>query len=356
MTSRTLSIAVVFFSVVCSVQSVGRGLTLQQVTIPRRPAKPLFQSEPGEPRPLQIRFDPQTALVTVTLSVNDQDGYFIPNLRPENFAAYENGVLRKRVTVDVEYAAISMSVLLEGGGQYREINDLLSTELPSVTLSLLNGLRPDDKVAVFSYTNTVRLLADVDQPRDRLKALFTRLQISAFSEANLYDALVQVLNRTQSMPGRRALLLISTGLDSFSHATFNDVVAAAERADTPVYCVDLAGLVQGDVVDSRSPVLKIDWNGVTDRLKRLAKVSNGRTYYRDTDIDLPAIYDDLMDHLRVRYVIKYTSPVTRGGNSTRLVRVALVDPRTGRPLRITEAQGKAIRALVSPEASYTPSK
>ena len=86
------------------------------------------------------------------------------------------------------------------------------------------------------------------------------------------------------------------------------------------------GLVQRDIIDSQSPVLKIDWNGVNDRLKLLAKVSNGRTYYRDTDIDPSAIDDDLMEHLRLRYVIKYSSPVTRSGNSTAWSCVVTLNP------------------------------
>jgi hypothetical protein len=354
MTLRTLAIGLAFFCVVFSGQSVGRGLTLQQVTIPRRPAKSIFESEPGKLHALQVAFDPQTQLVKLTLLVEDPEGYFIPNLRRENFAVFEDGVLQKNATVDIDHAAVSMSVLLEGGGRYQELNKLLRTEIPIVAHPLLNALIPDDKVAVFSYADAVKLLADVGQPRDRLDALFSQPQISRFSEADLYDALIETLNRTQSMPGRRALLLISTGLDSFSHATFDDVVSDAERADTPVYCIDLAGLVQRTFVDIAGPLSKIDWNRTSNQLKTLARVSNGRTYLRDTVIEIPAIYDDLMEHLRVRYVITYTSSGAHRGSSMRRVRVALVDARTGGPLRMTDAAGKAITARVSADAGYTP--
>jgi Ca-activated chloride channel family protein len=350
-----LSLGLAFFCVVGNARPAGHGLTPKQVTTPHRPAKSLFQSEPGKPHALQIAFDPQTQRVTVTLSVEDPDGYFIPNLRPENFAVYEDGILQKGATVDVEHAAVSMSVLLEGGGRYQELNQLLSTEIPFVARPLLSSLIPDDKVAVLSYAHTVKLLADVDQSRSRLDLLFTQLQISGFSEANLYDALVETLNRTRSMPGRKALLLISTGLDSFSHATFDDVVANAERADTPVYCIGLGGLVQRTLaVGSTSPLSKIDWSRASNQLKKLAGVTNGRTYLRDTALDVSAIYDDLMEHLRVRYVIKYTSGLAGGGGIMRKVRVTLVDPRTGGPPRITDAAGKAITARVSADASYTP--
>jgi VWFA-related protein len=288
------------------------------------------------------------------LSIEDPAGYFIPNLRPENFRVYEDGTLQTTATVDVEHAAISMSLLLEGGSRYQQLNQILHTELPLLARPLINALTPHDKLAAFSYTDTVKVLADVDRPRDQVEAVLDRPPIAAFAEANLYDALIDTLNRTQRMPGRRALLLISTGLDSFSHATFDDVVATAKREDTPVYCVGLAALVQRSLVSPLGPLSKVEWSRASNQLKALAQASNGRAYLSDTVLDIRAIYDDLMEHLRVRYVIKYTSSGTRSGNSSRQVRVVLVDPRTGGPLRITDAAAKVITARVSAAASYTP--
>jgi Ca-activated chloride channel homolog len=166
--------------------------------------------------------------------------------------------------------------------------------------------------------------------------------------------LVDTLNRTRHVPGRRALLLISTGLDTFSHATFDDVIATAERADTPVYSIGLAGRVLRTIVDLPSPLLKIDWSRANNQLKTLAKVSNGRTYLRDTLFDITAIYDDLMEHLRLRYVIRYFASATHGISTMRRVRVSLIDPRTRGPLRVTDAAGKAVTTQVSADASYTP--
>jgi VWFA-related protein len=326
----------------------------QRATTPQRPSESRFQSEPGTPHPLQIAFDPQTRLVTVALSVEDPDGYFIPNLRPDNFAVYEDGVLQRNATVDVEHAAVTLSVLIEGGGRYLELNKFLTTELPAVTRPLLDTLIPDDKLALLSYASTVRTLADFDQPRERLESVLNQLRISGFSEANLYDALIDVLNRTGSTSGRRALLLLSTGLDTFSHAKFDDVVASAERSDTPVYCIGLSKFARRTLVGSTGPLSKIDWTRANHQLATLATVSHGRAYLRDSELDIPAVYDDLMEHLRVRYVIKYISSNASGSGPMRRVRAALVDPRTGGPLRLTSPAGKAITAHVSGEATYAP--
>jgi hypothetical protein len=51
--------------------------------------------------------------------------------------------------------------------------------------------------------------------------------------------LIDVLNRMKDVHGRKAVLLISTGLDTFSHATFDDVLRAVQQSATPVYCIAL---------------------------------------------------------------------------------------------------------------------
>ena len=67
------------------------------------------------------------------------------------------------------------------------------------------------------------------------------------------------------------MLLISTGIDTFSRATFADVRAAAQRSGTPVYCVSLAGVVERSMVGSTGPIAKINWPRVKEQLKTLAK-------------------------------------------------------------------------------------
>lgn len=310
------------------------------------------RTEVGRVRPLDVSFDPKTNRVTIRLAVQDPTGYFIPNLRPENFVVYENGTLQPHASAEIEHLPVALSVLVEGGGRYQELNGILNMEIPWIGGKLRDVIVPGDRVAVYTYANRVQPVFSVEQPPASLDSVFTSFRIGGVSEANLYDALVDVLDRSRASSGRTALLLISTGFDSFSHVTFKEVVAKAERSATPIYSVGLAGLVQRSVL-SGGPLAKLDWARANRELRTLARVSEGRAYLRDSALDVPAVYDDVMEHLRVRYVIRY---VAHGGpsGSPRSVRVVLVDPRTGGPLRVVDQSGKAIVASVSAESSYTP--
>lgn len=282
---------------------------------------------------------------TIVVSVQDPRGNLIPNLRPQNFAVYENGVRQHDVTAAVVHAPITLAVLIEGGGRYQAVNKILATEVPYLMQLLRDALVPDDKVGTFAYTDTVRTLADFPQAHQALDSVVSHIPASGFQEANLFDALVTVLDRMRTVAGRKAVLLISTGIDTFSHSTFDDVLAAAQRSGTPVYSIALAGFVERSVVGSTGPISNIDWSRAKERLKTLARSSGGRAYLRDSELDVAAIYDDMMEHLRVRYVLTYATSNPDGGGSN--VRVELVDPRTGAPLRVTDGSGKVIPAKVT---------
>jgi hypothetical protein len=83
-------------------------------------------------------------------------------------------------------------------------------------------------------------------------------------------------------------------------------------------------------------------------------MSGGRTYIPQDTLDFSPVYDDMLEHLKVRYVITYSSPSNVDLNSPRTVRVELIDPKTGGPLNIIDSRGKPIRAKVVVQDSYTP--
>ena len=87
-----------------------------QVQIPSRPTSPLFSSKQGEQK-TEIHFDPATGVVTLKLLVQDPNGYFIPNLRRDNFVVYENGFGQQNATVNIEHAPVTLAVLMEFGGR-----------------------------------------------------------------------------------------------------------------------------------------------------------------------------------------------------------------------------------------------
>jgi VWFA-related protein len=159
----------------------------------------------------------------------------------------------------------------------------------------------------------------------------------------------------RAVTGRKALILISSGIDTFSKASYEDAVKAAAGSDFPIYTISLARSLQNlmEARDLTASVGQMDWEKANKNLQKIALASGGRAYSPQNTLDMSVTYDDIMENLKVRYVISYRSS-TKDTNSSRNVRVELVNPRTGKPLQIVDASGRTIKASVILQTSYKP--
>jgi VWFA-related protein len=326
-----------------------------QLTVPNRPGSSLYSGDQGEQRS-EIKFAPSNRIVTAKVHVEDPNGYFLPNLRRENFAVYEDGVRQKNVTVEIERSPATIALTLEFGGRYHELNQSLARELPEIGRQFLEAIGRDDKIAIFKYNSKLETLADFDHGHGPLDHIFETLKPPEPSEVNFYDSLLDVLNRMRPISERKAIIVVTSGVDTFSKATFAQVLEAARSSAVPIYIISLSHLMELEAITygSAAPFARIDWRAVEKQLEALAKASGGRAYVVDSEVQVPGIYDDIMENLRVRYVVTYVSSNTSTGGPPRSIRIELIDPATGGPLKIHDAAGKVVPGKVFVQATYSP--
>ena len=325
------------------------------LNIPNRPANKLYSGEQGEQHS-EIKFVPLTRKVTAKIHIEDPNGYFLPNLHPENFAVYEDGVRQKNVNVEIERSPATIALMLEFGGRYHELNKTLGTEVPAIGRQFLEVVGRDDKVAIFKYAGKLDTLADFHQGREGLDNIFGTLNAPETSENNFYDALLEVLGRMRSVSERKAIIAVTSGVDTFSKANFEQVLGSARGSAVPIYAIGLNHLMQLEAVTygDAAPFARINWTAAETQLEALAKASGGRAYALETDAQIPGIYDDIMENLRVRYVVTYISSNTATIGPPRSIRIELINPKTGSPLKIHDATGKLIPAKVFVQEAYSP--
>ena len=82
---------------------------------------------------------PATGMVTIKLLVQEPQGYFIPKIRREHFAVYENGV-RQNADVEIEHPPVSLALVLEYGGRYPGTNKALAMEVSTAARQLFDAL------------------------------------------------------------------------------------------------------------------------------------------------------------------------------------------------------------------------
>jgi hypothetical protein len=244
---------------------------------------------------------------------------------------------------------------MEYGSRFPSLNGMLGTDIRGAAHQLLSTLTPADRVQAWTYGDTVHNLNNQFEDATDAAQKVLGLEDPPFSESNLYDSLLSVAGRMKLVKGNTAIVLLSSGINTFSKATYQDVVTSLNNADVPVYVVGLTTMLRAYATANGLPA-GIPWQKAEHNLEGIATASGGRGYLPENTIDLAPIFDDLIENLKVRYMVTYKSPAGGDLNSPRTVRVSLIDPSSGSPLRIVDENGKPIQAVVVAPESYIPAQ
>jgi Ca-activated chloride channel family protein len=325
-----------------------------QIEVQSRPASSLFKGEQANQK-TEIHFDPDSGTVTMKMLVQDAHGYFVPNIRPENFVVYEDGA-RQEAAVGIEHAPVSLAVLMEWGGRSRALQWSLGLEAPQAARELLNHLGRDDQLGIWRYGDRLEPVVDFPTSLDAVDRRLPGPGAPGFSETNLYDALVATIHELDHAAHRKALILISSGIDTFSQTRYEDLLRVVRDSGVPLYILDAGSALRRSAEHGlrAGPYARIDWQRARAQLREIAAASGGRWYPIESFIGLAGIYDDIMENLRVRYVITYKSSSQDNLQATRSVRIELVNPGTGGPLEVIDTAGKPVHLNIVAESQYVP--
>jgi VWFA-related protein len=330
-------------------------LSSGQFQIPNRPGKSLFTGQQGKQH-TEIYFDQASGAVTMKLLVQDPNGYFIPNLRADNFVVYENGARQQLASASIERAPASLGLLVEYASPIPGLGEALQADISDAAHQLIRAIQANDDITGWKYNDRVDTLGDSSDGREMLDSAVLSLDKPGPPVANLHDALLYTLPQMQQKKGRKALVLISDGIDSNSKASNQDVATAAEHSAVPIYVIGMTNVAKQDMQarPDVGPMVKINWSRAEREIQEIAWASGGRVYLPSEPIDLSSIYGDLLENLTVRYVLTYRS--SSSGDSPRTVRVELVNSSTGGPLQIVDKEGRPIRAMVVAQERYSPTQ
>jgi VWFA-related protein len=150
---------------------------------------------------------------------------------------------------------------------------------------------PRDRCFTLSFSSRPVLLMP---PVDDAEALALSLEgITAYGRTALYDAVLASLYYFRAQHGQRALVLLTDGADTFSHATWEDALGYARRSGVAIYTIGL-GLKQHE-------------RSAKNKLIELAESTGGRAFFIDKADDLASAYGQIEAELRSRYYLAYQS-------------------------------------------------
>ena len=327
----------------------------ETVIVPRQqPPKPQPAPEPAKVEKLpgvdQPVFRADVDLVNISVVVQNRNGDFLAGLKKENFRLSEDGVPQTIQRVETMEAPVTVAMVVEYSSLYWEF--LYDTF--QAAAGFVNSLKPDDWVALIFYDLRVEILRDFTRNKAAIMDDLMMLQTPGFSEANLFDAVSDTVDRMQDIAGKKAILLVSSGVDTFSKTRYDAVLKKVQASDTPIYAIGTGQAARlwyegrGYMGSEQS----IGFLQADNQLRTFARYSGGRAYFPRFEGEFPNIYGDIAGALRTEYVLTYTPTNAAHDGKFRKIKVELLE-KDGKPLKITDQKGKEVKYEVRAREGYT---
>ena len=101
----------------------------------------------------------------------------------------------------------------------------------------LSNLKPSDWVALETFNMRPHVEVDFTHNRDEVMQGLYQLVFPPFSESNLFDALADVLDRMKDVKGKKAVLVLASGMDTFSRMNLDQVMKRIRETDATIFTV-----------------------------------------------------------------------------------------------------------------------
>ena len=324
----------------------------ETVVVPRK--RP---TQPPKPQQKEEKIDPEDSfyihtevdLVNVGVVVQDKKGLFIPNLKKEHFRILEDGVPQQIQRLEASEAPMTVALVIEFSDLYWQF----LWQTMQAAYGFVNSLRPEDWVAVIAYDIRPEILQDFTQHKPAAFQALNRMQIPGFSETNLFDAVTDIVTRMDDIDGKKAILLISSGVDTFSRTYYDKTLKLVQSSDTPIYAIG-TGQALRMRSDSRGYMggsARIGFLQADNQLRSFARISGGRAYFPRFEGQFQEIYSDISASLRNEYNLSYSPTNQTRNGKFRKIKVELVDA-DGKRLKMVDEKGKEIKYQIRAREGY----
>jgi VWFA-related protein len=328
----------------------------QPVAKPKQPADASGQPADQAPIPSQYKRNPDAGvtptfksdvdIVTLDVAVIGPNGQFIPQIPGGNFRVLEDNVPQQVRKVDMAQAPLTVALLVEFSNKYQSYGSMTWYITEQMVWTFAASLKPEDYCAVITYAMRPEILTDFTTDKRKIQEALQQLTIPAWHETNMFDAVTDTADRMSAIEGRKAILLITTGVDTFSKLTYDQTRKKLQEAGVPVYAVSLTAMQQERMMAPPIGLLQAD-----NELNTFAKETGGRAFFPKFEGEYRGVFNDIRQALGNQYVITYSSSNKAHDGSFRKIKVELVDPN-GKPLPIKDQKGKPVKYAILTKSGY----
>jgi len=288
-------------------------------------------------------------LVSVPVMVTTKTGQFIPGLKEQNFKIEEDGVPQKIASFNQQVDAPITAVLLV---EFAATNYYFMYDALNASYTFANSLKKDDWVAVEYFDMKPHVLVDFTQDKRQIFGALNTLRIPTWRETNLFDALYDTIDRLERIEGRKYIILISRGVDTFSKLTFDNALKKVKDShDITIFAVSTGNWVRTVSEPYMGSIQRLDYLQADNQMTTFARLTGGRAYFPKFEAEMPEVFGDIAGSIRNQYVISYHPSNAKQDGSWRKIKVELTDGAGG-PIKIRDQKGKDVKPTVIARDGY----
>jgi VWFA-related protein len=274
----------------------------------------------------------------------ERDGRPVPGLTTENFRVSIDGQPQSCEASRAE-SRVSIVVLAELSGS----STIYVVDTRAAVNAIASGAPDGHLYSLVTFGRETNLVVDFTKQKQRVASEFARLQKPFWEDVSTYDAIYEVMDRLQSVDGRKIVIFVGSGVDSYSRNGFGDVEDQLDSNSVTVYAL-AAGTADRTYERYDSGLEHLDALQVRSFLSMLASRSGGLTWfpviqtaYRDA---VRRIFEDISTQYKL--TCKYFTPLDGKLHKVRVEAFQEIDGRT-RNLKVRTRHGLRAAAPISDE-------
>ena len=259
-------------------------------------------------------------LVNMDVVVIDKSGNPIGGMEKRHFKIYDDNVEQTITNFTAVESPLTVVVLVE----FTQFGTYISNIYQSIG-GFVSSLRDDDWAALVAYDIRPTLITDFTKNKNQIFAGLQSLKNPTTSETGLFDAVYDTLQKLDKVDGKKAIFLMSTGLDTISRHTYSEALKKAQSSDTMIYGISMSQLYKLYYQNRLSQEANIELLAADNQLSQLAMATGGTTFLPRFDSEYPAIYEAMSHQLRNQYSLSFIPTSQKKDGKFHKLRVVVED-------------------------------
>jgi VWFA-related protein len=253
----------------------------------------------------------------------------------------------------VSKAPITAVLLVE----YGDTNYSFMIDALRASYAFAHTLTKDDWVAVSYYDMQPHILVDFTQDKQAVYGALNQLRIPGFSETNLFDALYDTLDRLDRVEGKKYVILVTTGVDTFSKITLDKIYKKVkDTKDVTIFPISVGQILRILHPAPRRgmgiPVDEMSYLQADNEMRTFAAMTGGRAYFPRFPAEYGEDFQDIGSDIRNQYSLAYHPTNSKLDGTYRKLKVQVV-AADGGPLKAKDQKGKEQKIEVVSRDGYT---